>query len=162
MVNSHKGIAFLKSLDVFVICKTIEKKFKMLDDVATDNVANDKVVGNFLMWKRKKLHWTPCATHCNDYCWKILKKKTLHQETIASAKNITTNIYLRTSHKFTKGMDLIRPNNTHFVTSYLTLGGLYENKGSLIRMFGSKESQSSQFVKAEDIVLVENFTCLIF
>lgn len=37
------------SLDVFVICKTIEKKFKVLDDVATDNVANDKVVGNFLM-----------------------------------------------------------------------------------------------------------------
>jgi len=89
------------------------------------------------------------------------KKIPLHHDTIGSGKKITTYIYSRTSlisllHKFTKGKDLIRPANTRFATSYLTLGCLNENKGSLIRMFTSNEWQSSQLVKTRDGGLVEN------
>jgi len=48
-------------------------------------------------------------------------------------KKITTYIYLRIGlisllHKYTKGIDLIKPANTRFDTSYLTLGCLNENK----------------------------------
>ena len=53
-------------------------------------------------------------------------------------------------------IDLIRPIDTHFATSYLTLGCLIENKRSLTRMFTSKEWQSSQFVKTRDGRLVKN------
>jgi len=49
-----------------------------------------------------------------------------------------------------KGTDLIRPALTRFATSYLTLGCLNDNKGSLIRMFTYEEWQSSQFVKTRD------------
>jgi len=88
------------------------------------------------------------------------KKIPLHQKTISNGKKIKAYIYSRTSlicllNKHTERINLIRPTNTHFATYYLTLGCLNENKRSLIRMFTSKEWQSSQFVKT-DGRLVEN------
>ena len=130
--------------------------------IVTDNAANYKAVVDLLMQKRKKLYWTPCAAHCIDLMLEDFEKKiSLHQETISNGKKIIAYIYSRTSlicllHKHTEGVDLIRPANTHFATSYLTLGCLNENKKSLIRMFTSKEWQSSQCVKTRDGRLVEN------
>jgi len=65
------------------------------------------------------------------------KKIPLHQDIIANGKKITTYIYSKFGlisllHKYSQGKDLIRPANTHFSTSYLTLGCLNDNKGSLI------------------------------
>ena len=174
IVNSPRGIVFLKSIDASNICKTVDKIYKMMDDVVeeigednviqieTDNAANYKATGDLLMQKRQKLYWTPYAAHCIDLMLEDFKKKIpLHHDIIGSGKKITTYIYSRTSlisllHKFTKGKDLIRPANTRFATSYLTLGCLNENKGSLIRMFTSNECQSSQLVKTRDGGLVEN------
>ncbi|XLS77763.1 hypothetical protein HN51_061988, partial [Arachis hypogaea] len=70
--------------------------------------------------------------------WK--KKVTLHKDTIYKGRKITTYIYARTVliallHIHTKGKDLVRLSMTHFVTSYLTLGCLNDNKDSLIRIF---------------------------
>jgi len=61
------------------------------------------------------------------------KKIPLHHDTIANGKKITTYIYSRTGlisllHKYNEGKDLIRPANTRFATSYLTLGCLNDNK----------------------------------
>ncbi|XP_068503640.1 uncharacterized protein [Phaseolus vulgaris] len=174
LVNSPKGIVFLKSIDASDISKTADKIFKMMDDVVeevgednvmqivTDNAANYKAVGDLLMQKRNKLYWTPCATHCIDLMLEDFEKKIpLHQKTISNGKKITAYIYSRTSlicllHKHTEGIDLIRQANTRFATSYLTLGCLNENKKSLIRMFTSKEWQSSRCVKTRDGRLVEN------
>jgi len=54
------------------------------------------------------------------------KKMSLHHETIANGKKITNYIYSRAGlislmYKYSKGIDLIRPTNTCFATSYLTL-----------------------------------------
>ena len=51
---------------------------------------------------------------------------------------------------------MIRPALTRFATSYLSLGCLNDNKGSLIRMFTSEEWQSSQFVKTRNGGFVES------
>jgi len=174
LVNSPKGTVFLKSIDASDICKTTDKIFRMMDDVVeevgeenviqliTDNAANYKAAGELLMQKRKKLYWTPCAAHCIDLMLEDFEKKIpLHHDTIANGKKITTYIYSRTGlisllHKYTKGTDLIRPALTRFATSYLTLGCLNDNKGSLIKMFTSEEWQSSQFFKTRDGGFVES------
>ena len=50
----------------------------------------------------------------------------------------------------------MRPNITHFATSYLTLGCLHENKGALIRMFTKNYWKSSRFAKTKDGKIVED------
>jgi len=130
--------------------------------VVTDNAANYKAAGELLMQKSKKLYWTPCAAHCIDLMLEDFEKKiSLHHDTIANGKKITTYIYSRTGlisllHKYSEGKYLIRPANTRFVTSYLTLECLNDNRGSLRKMFTSSEWQSSQFAKTRDGRLVEN------
>ncbi|XP_058775073.1 uncharacterized protein LOC131649323 [Vicia villosa] len=173
LVNSPKGTVFLKSIDASDKSKTADKVFKMIDDVVakvrednvvqvvTDNAANYKAAGDLLMQKRKQLYWTPCAAHCTDLMLEDFEKKiTLHKETIACGKKITTFIYARTSlisllHKFTIEGDLIRPGLTRFATSYLTLGCLYENMASLKNMFTSNEWKSSKLAKSNDGIFVE-------
>ncbi|XLS81037.1 hypothetical protein HN51_046868 [Arachis hypogaea] len=169
LVNSPKWTVFLKSIDASHITKTADKIFKMIDDVVeevgeenviqvvTDNAANYKAVGEMLMKKRKKLFWTPCAAHCTDLMLEDLEKKaTLHKDTIYRGRKITTYIYARTAlisllHIHTKGKDLMRPGMTRFATSYLTLGCLNDNKGSLIRIFFFPDQwTSSKFAKTKD------------
>jgi len=114
------------------------------------------------MQNRENLYCTPGAAHCIDLMLGDFGKKIpFYQETIACGKKITTYIYSRTdlislSHKFTKGTYLIRQINTCFATSYLTLGGLDENKRSLIRMFTFKEWKFTQFEKTTNGGFVEN------
>jgi len=43
--------------------------------IVTDNGANYKAVRELLMQKRKKLYWTPCATHCIDLMLEDFEKK---------------------------------------------------------------------------------------
>nr|KYP44042.1 hypothetical protein KK1_034465 [Cajanus cajan] len=75
--------------------------------IVTDNVANYKAAGEMLMKKRTKLYWTLCEAHCIDLMLEDFQKKiSLHSETIASGRRITSYIYSRTSliallHKFT-------------------------------------------------------------
>jgi len=113
-------------------------------------------------WFWKQFVDIPYAAHCIDLMLEDFEKKIpVHHDTIANSKKITTYIYSRMStisllYKFTKGTDLIKPANTRFLTSYLTLGYLNKNKGLLIWMFTSKEWQSSQLVKTRDGGFVEN------
>jgi hypothetical protein len=181
LVNSPRGTVFLKSVDASAISKTADKIFKMMDEiveevgeenvvqVVTDNAANYKAAGEMLMAKRKGLYWTPCAAHCIDLMLEDFEKKIpIHQETIPKGRRITTYIYSRTFlitllQHFTDGKDLVRPGLTRFATSYLTLRCLYENKGSLIRMFTSDQWKTSKFASSrdeksvEDVVLDKDF-----
>ena len=115
-----------------------------------------------LMTKRKKLFWTSCVAHCVDLMLEDYEKKiSIHEETIPKIKIITTFIYSRSSlisllPQFTKGRDLVRPDITHFATSYLILGCLHENNGFLIRMFSSDEWKSSRFAKTNDGKIFED------
>jgi len=155
-VNSSKGTIFLYSLDTLDISKTIDKVFKMLDDVKfvgeenvvqviTDNAANFKAAGELLMHTRPHLYWNPCASHCIDMKLKDLEKHLkVHEVTIKKRRKITTYIYGRTMlismlKKYTNGRDLVRPGMTRFATTYLTLACLHEMKASLMRLFSSEE-----------------------
>jgi len=56
-----------------------------------DNVANYKVVGQMLMVKRRRLFWTPCASHCFDLMLEDYEKKIpIHEDTIPKGKKILT------------------------------------------------------------------------
>ena len=49
------------------------------------------------MEKRKRLYWTPCATHCIDLMLEDFEKKLeFHKETVSKGRKITTYIYPRT------------------------------------------------------------------
>jgi hypothetical protein len=181
LVNSLKGTFFLKSVDASDMLESPEKLFKMMDaiveevgeenvvQIVTDSTPYFKAAGDMLMKKRTRLYWTPCATHCIEIMLEDYEKKIpIYEEIIKKGKKITTFIYSSSSlitllHKFTKGAGLVRRGITRCVTSYLTLGRLYENKGALRKMFTSKEWKSSQFAKtsvgkyAEDVVLDKVF-----
>jgi len=60
--------------------------------VATDNVANYKVVGQMLMAKRKRLLWTPFVAHCVDLMLEDHEKISIHEEN-SKSKIITSYIY---------------------------------------------------------------------
>ncbi|XLS90384.1 hypothetical protein HN51_066392, partial [Arachis hypogaea] len=104
---------------------------------------------------------TPCAAHCIDLMLEDLEKKSnTHYYTSTPKKKIyrdrtiTTYIYARTTlisllHIHTKEKYLVRPGITRFVTFYLTLGCLNDNKASLIRMFLSDQWTSSNFLKTK-------------
>ncbi|GAU49016.1 hypothetical protein TSUD_285020 [Trifolium subterraneum] len=180
LVNSLKGTFFLKSVDASDMLESPEKLFKMMDDIV-EEVGEDNVVqivtdvtpyykaaGKMLMEKRTRLYWTPCATHCIEMMLNDYEKIPIYEEIITKGKKITTFIYSRSSlitllHKFTKGVGLVRQGITRCVTSYLTLGRLYEKNEALRKMFTSKEWTSSQFAKtsvgkyAEDVVLDKVF-----
>lgn len=92
------------------------------------------------MEKRKKLYWKPRGTH---YIYRMLEYLP-HRDTIANGKKVTQYIYSKSSlisllQHFIEGKDLVRLVVTRFVTSYLTLDCLMENKGVFIRMFTSNE-----------------------
>jgi hypothetical protein len=174
LVNIPKGTVFLKSIDASDISKTVDKIFKLMDDIVeevgednviqivTDNVANYKAAGEMLMNKKKRLYWMLCATHCVDLMLEAFEKKIpVHAETIPKGRKIITFIYSTTYlicllKKFTKGRDLVRLKITHFATSYIILGCLHDHKGDLMCMFTSEEWKSSRFAKTKDEKLVED------
>jgi len=163
LVNNLKGIVFLKSIDASHITKIANKLFSMFDQIVeevgeenvvqvlTDNAVNYKTSGAMLMEKRKKLYWTPCATHCIDLMLEDFEKKkkfiVIPFRKVRSSPNIYTLISLL--QHFTKRKDFVRPTVTRFATFYLTLGCLNENKGALVRMFTSNEWIYSKFAKTE-------------
>ncbi|KAF1859973.1 hypothetical protein Lal_00027820 [Lupinus albus] len=152
LVNSPKGIVFLKSIDASHFSKTTDKVFGMMDEIVeevgeenvvqivTDNAINYKAARELLMRKRMKLYQTPCAAQCIDLMLEDIEKKIpIHKKTTEHGKKITTYIYSRTSlisllHYHNKGTYLITPVATHFATSYLILGCLVDNKQALIRI----------------------------
>ncbi|PSS34880.1 RuvB-like [Actinidia chinensis var. chinensis] len=99
LVNSPMGTIFLSSIDTSDIFKTGQKVFEMLDEVmekvgeenivqvVTDNASNYKLAREMLMEKRKRLFWTPCASHCIDLMLEDFEKHIqLHHATIAKGK----------------------------------------------------------------------------
>ncbi|RDX70759.1 hypothetical protein CR513_49969, partial [Mucuna pruriens] len=69
----------------------------IVEKVKEDNVVQ-VVIDNMLMVKRKRLFWTPYATHCVDLMLEDFEKKILiHEETILKGRRITTYIYSKPS-----------------------------------------------------------------
>lgn len=173
-MNSPKGTVFLKSIDASYITKTAERIYKMIDDVVEevgednvvqvvmDNATNYKAACEMLMKTRKKIYWTPCAAHCIDLMLEDFEKKIpIHTEAIYKGRKITTFIYGRPSlvsllQQHTKGRDLVRPGLTRFATSYLTLGCLNDNRGSLVGMFTSAEWKTTKYARSQEGRFIED------
>ena len=103
LVNSPRGTIFLAAIDSSYIIKMEEKVFAMLDDfvdkISEENVVQvvtDNASREMLIQKRKKLFWTPCATHCIDLMLGDFEKNIEeHKVAITKGRKITSFIYNR-------------------------------------------------------------------
>ncbi|KAL6318501.1 hypothetical protein AAG906_000579 [Vitis piasezkii] len=120
--------------------------------VITDNASNYVNAGMRLMEKRRKLWWTPCATHCIDLMLEDIGKLNVHATTLSRARQVVKFIYghtwvLSLMRTFTKNHELLRPTITRFATAFLTLQSLYKQKQALIAMFSSEKWCLSTWAK---------------
>ena len=100
LVNSPTVTWFMKSIDASDTIKNGELMFKYLDDVVeeigeenvmqaiTDNASNYVNAEMRLMEKRRRLWWTPCAAHCIDLMLEDIGKVTVHDTTLAQARQV--------------------------------------------------------------------------
>nr|KAJ0186491.1 hypothetical protein LSAT_V11C900485660 [Lactuca sativa] len=101
--NDPRGTIFLAAIDSSYIIKMEEKVFAMLDDfvdkISEENVVQvvtDNASREMLIQKRKKLFWTPCATHCIDLMLGDFEKNIEeHKVAITKGRKITSFIYNR-------------------------------------------------------------------
>jgi len=91
--------------------------------------------GKLLEAKRPNLYCTPCGACCIDMMLEDIKKIPLIKKKIQRGVSLVGFIY---SHSINK-RELVRHAVTRFVTFYLSLQRLYQEKGSLRKMFNSDE-----------------------
>ncbi|XP_052187762.1 uncharacterized protein LOC127798293 [Diospyros lotus] len=171
LVNSPSGTVFLKSIDTSDVIKDAQKLFELLDSlveeigeenvvqVVTDSASAYVATGDLLMEKRKKLFWSPCATHCIDLILHDIGGLPIFTDTIKKAKEVCVYIYrhawvLSMFRKFSKKRELKRPGVTRFATSFLTLRSFEENKIPLRAMFASEEWAKSHYASKVDAIKV--------
>ncbi|CAI0400472.1 unnamed protein product [Linum tenue] len=144
LVNSPRGTVFVESI-ASGISKNTEKVFEMLDNIV-NKVGEENVVqvvtDNASAYK---------AAGEKDF----EKHMPVHKSTISKGRKVTNFIYTRTNliammKEFTEGRDLVRPAQTRFATSYLTLGCLSEQKGNLMTMFSSDKWRKSNFASISE------------
>ena len=105
LVNSPADTWFMKSIDASDTIKNGELMFTYLDDVVeeigeenvvqviTDNASNYVNAGMRLMKKRRRLWWTSCAAHCIDLMLEDIGKVSVHDTTLARARQVVKFIY---------------------------------------------------------------------
>ena len=135
--------------------------------VVTDSASAYVEASELLMKKRKKLFWSPCATHCIDNMLEDMGELPIFKDTIKKAREVCVYIYrhawvLCMFRKFSKKIKLKRVGVTRFATSFLTLKSFEENKLPLRAMFASEEWAKSNYAtkmeakKVEAILLLDN------
>ncbi|KAJ1283970.1 hypothetical protein BS78_03G168500 [Paspalum vaginatum] len=166
LVNSPAGTFFLESVDASneshdammladLLDQIIEKigRDKVVQ-IVTDNGANYKAAGRYLVERTATLFWTPCAAHCLDLMLEDIGKLKDFAKPITRAHHITTFIYrhgriLSEMRVFTKGMDLVRMAATRFATAFLTLRCLHKHKDALRALFSGDVFTRSKVAKTE-------------
>ena len=98
LVNSSKGIVFLKSINTSDISKNAKNLFQLLDSlvqeigeknavqVVTNSVSTYVLTCEKLMEKRRKIFWNPCAAHCIDLMLHDIGDLPVHAITIKKSK----------------------------------------------------------------------------
>lgn len=147
-VNSSAGSFYLTSIDTSYIKKTDCYIVSILEEVVeeigpenvvqvcTNNAANYIGAGNKLMVKYEHLFWTPCVAHFINLILEDIGNIPRMERVISTARKITSFIYFHsTLHseflKQSKNKELVRCGGTRFVTSFLTLQSLNENRENL-------------------------------
>ena len=100
LVNSPRGIVFLKSIDTSDVIKNAIRLFELLDGVVeeigeenvlqevTDSTLALVAAGNKLEEKRNKIFWSPCAAHCIDLILEDIGKLPVFHNIISKAMQI--------------------------------------------------------------------------
>eukprot|EP01018_Ginkgo_biloba_P031479 Gb_30428 [translate_table: standard] len=146
LVYSPQGIILVKAVDAMDHTKTSEFIFKILEEavlevgeenvvqIVTDSASNCVGAGKMIMARFKTIYWTPCAAHCMDLLLHDLGKLPWVNEAIRRGKlienfivnhRITLSIYKKHATR-----ELLRPCDTRFATSYITLNRVVEEKAS--------------------------------
>ncbi|WVZ68115.1 hypothetical protein U9M48_017096, partial [Paspalum notatum var. saurae] len=179
VVHSAHGVCFLDSVDCSAAKKNGKYVFDLVDkyiqdlgeenvvQVVTDNASVNTAAANLLAAKRPSIFWNGCAAHCLDLMLEDLGKLRHVEETITSAKLVTTFLYAHTRvldlmRKYL-GRDLVPSGVTRFATAYLNLKSLQDNKKEITRLFRSDELNDLGYFKkakgkkANKIVRSEGF-----
>jgi hypothetical protein len=179
VVHSAHGVCFLDSVDCSAVKRDGKYVFDLVDrciqeigeenvvQVVTDNASVNTAAASLLAAKRPSIFWTGCAAHCLDLMLEDIGKLGPIEQTIASAKQVTTFLYAHTRvldlmRKFL-GNDLVRSGVTRFATAYLNLKSLQDNKKDIARLFRSDELNELGYLKkakgkkANKVVASEGF-----
>jgi hypothetical protein len=172
LISFPKGTMFLKSVDASDQVKDAHLLFRLLDEVVekigvqnvvqviTDNPSNYVATGRMLEEKHRTIWWTPCAAHCLDLMLEDIGKIEWVKKTVEQGKSIRY-IYnhtwvLNLMRKKTGGKELVRSAITRFVTNFLTLQSMINQKANLSKMFSCNEWNASQWSKkAEGKEIIE-------
>ncbi|KAJ1274052.1 hypothetical protein BS78_05G033600 [Paspalum vaginatum] len=163
VMHSAHGVCFLDSVDCSAVKKNGKYVFDLVDrciqdigeenvvQVVTDNASVNTAAANLLAAKRPSIFWNGCAAHCLDLMLEDLGKLRPIEETITSAKLVTTFLYAHTRvldlmRKYL-GRDLVRSGVTRFATAYLNLKSLQDNKKEITRLFRSDELNDLGYFK---------------
>lgn len=163
-VNCELGTSFLKSVDASAEAHTADYIFSLVDkciddvghqnvvQVVTDNASANIAAGRLLRTKYPTIFWTSCAAHCIDLMLEEIGKESKVKSAISKAKVLTTFIYshaktLNMMKHFTKKRDIIRPGQTRFATTFLTLQSVMDKKDKLRLMFSSDEWRACKWSK---------------
>jgi len=166
LVNSPVGTFFLESVDAsneshdaMMLADLLDQRIEKIGrdkvvQIVTDNGANYKAAGRYLVERTPTLFWTPCAAHCLDLMLEDIGKLKDFAKPITRARHVTTFIYrhgriLNEMRKFTKGMDLVRMAATRFATAFLTLRSLHKHKDALRALFSGDVFTRSKVAKTE-------------
>ncbi|XP_048624037.1 uncharacterized protein LOC106405160 [Brassica napus] len=144
LVNSPKGLVFIRSKEVSEVVKDATMLFKLLDEmveevgeknviqVVTDNASNYVKAGKLLEAKCPHLFWTPCAAHCIDLMLEDIGKICCEE---------------RNEEVFTNQKNLHRPAVTRFATSFITMTQFHLQQANLKKMVTSEEWNKSKWPK---------------
>jgi hypothetical protein len=178
VVHSAHGVCFLDSVDCSAVKKDGKYVFDLVDryiqeigeenvvQVVTDNASVNTAAASLMAAKRPSIFWTGCAAHCLDLMLEDIGKLGPIEQTIASARQVTTFLYAHTRvmdlmRKFL-GNDLVR-SGARFATAYLNLKSLQDNKKDIARLFRSDELNELGYLKkakgkkANKVVASEGF-----
>jgi hypothetical protein len=122
--------------------------------IVTDNGANFKAPGRFLMDRIPHLFWTSYAAHCLDLLLEENGKIEEFNSCINMEKKISRFIYkngiICNLMRDKIGGDLVRTGVTHFATSFLTLASMHRHKNGLRNLFVSEEWYETRFLTTQE------------
>ncbi|XP_059658690.1 uncharacterized protein LOC132305021 [Cornus florida] len=166
LVNSLRGTMFIESIDTSSFSKDGEKIFNLLNkfvnrigvanvvQVVTNSESSNKYAGRMLEKEHTHLYWTPCATHCLNLMLEDIGKIPSISRTMKGAMELNSYIYMRPKllniiRHFTHKKELLRSAKTQFVTCFITLSSIHEQKNNLRKMFTSEEWSRNKWAKEQ-------------
>jgi hypothetical protein len=103
--------------------------------VVSDNAANCKAAGAIVERNFKHITWTPCTAHCLDLLLEDIGSLAWAKDVITSAKGLVH--FITNHHKSLavfrnhSDLELLKPAETRFATSFILLQRLLDTKQAL-------------------------------